>query len=591
MFDAGKLKRWRWDHDLTSNTPMCEELATQLGVHPLVALLLHRRGLADIGGARSFLSPKLTDLHDPALLPGVPRAAERLARAVADHQPIVIYGDYDVDGIAASALLWHTLKLAGANVSSYVPHRIDEGYGLNSQAIRQLGSEGNPLIISVDCGITAIEPAEVAKQMGIDLIITDHHEFSDDRLPKAHTLVHPRLSHPGPEPEETYPFGMLCGTGVAFKLAWQFAKVHCGSQRLPQAFRDLLVDLLSLVALATVADVMPLVDENRVFTAFGLGHIKQTRFVGLNALIDATRLRDEHIDAYHVGFVLGPRLNACGRMGHARDAVKLLTTADDSDAVAIAQFLSRENGRRQTTERSIFQEAKQMVIDSGYNSDDCRAIVLGKEGWHPGVVGIVASRLVDTFCRPVVLLNYENGQAHGSARSIAAMSIHDALQQCDALLESWGGHKMAAGIRLSRTQVDAFRQAMIAYANQHLSPEDLMPVIDVEAECRMSDLTPALVDQMMRLAPFGRGNPAPLLCLRGVHLERAPERVGREGKHLRLFLRQDNRVMPAIGFGMGELAVELARGLRIDLAFQPKTSIWQGRTRTELHLKDLKISA
>jgi single-stranded-DNA-specific exonuclease len=397
-------------------------------------------------------------------------------------------------------------------------------------------------------------------------------------------------------PGSTYPFQDLCGAGVAFKLAWQFCKVHCGTDKLPPDYRELLLDLLSLAALGTVADVVPLLGENRVIVTYGLGQIKRTKIAGINALIDASRLRDEKIDSFHIGFVLGPRLNACGRMGHAKQAVHLLTAAMAGEAVQIAEFLTQENDRRRATERAIFDEAKQMVMELGYDGDDCRAIVLGKEGWHPGVVGIVASRLVEAFARPVVMLNLDTsggsggGEAHGSARSVEGVSIHEAISSCSALLTTFGGHAMAAGLRLPIDRIDAFRDALVRFVNTKLGPDDLVSILDVDAECTLDDLSLELVDQVRKMAPFGRDNPTPILCVRGAVLERAAERMGQSGRHLSLMLRQGKRLMRAVAFGCGDLAERLPAGVIVDAAFEPHINEWQGVRRVELHVKDLKYS-
>ncbi len=571
--------RWR----LAETATGAEQLAGQLRVHQIVAELLLRRGIGDPDEARKFLEPKLTHLHEPALLPGVDRAAQRILTAVRDDQPIVIYGDYDVDGITAAAILWHVLTSLGARVRTYVPHRIEEGYGLNCEAIKQIADDGSPLIISVDCGITAVEPANTARQAGVDLIITDHHEFNPQQLPDAYVLVHPRIA-------EGYPFADLCGAGVAFKLAWHVARLHAGSDRVPDVMRDLLMDLLSFAALGTVADVVPLVDENRIITTYGLGQIKRTRFIGLNAMINAARLNEEKIDAYHVGFILGPRLNACGRMGHARDAVHLLTDAEDDEAQRIASFLTRENERRRATERKIVDEAKQMVIDRGFDQPDCLAIVLGNEGWHPGVLGIVASRLVDTFARPAVLLNYENNEAQGSARSIDGVSMHAALSHCAGHLTKFGGHAMAAGLSLPRDGVDAFREQFVEYVNAQIGPDDLTPVLHIDAACDLGDLTIDLVHQLDRMAPFGRANDAPVLCVRDVQVAQPPRRVGQNGAHLKFTVSHANRYTGAIAFGMGDLAGDLSAGAAIDVAFEPKINEWQGRRTAEMVVKDVRLS-
>ncbi len=634
----GLLFRWNGSRHCDDAAPAAPTaidplaFARELGVHPLIALLLQSRGIHLADRAKPFLHPKLTDLHDPALLPGLAAAAVRINRAVIEKQPIVIYGDYDVDGVAASAILWHILKLAGADVTTYIPHRIDEGYGLNTEALLTLGRERAsasgqlPLIISVDCGITAIEPALAAAAAGIDLIITDHHEFNPEKLPQAVALVHPRIAArgtgnrghetgdrqqatgdrgqktdsnhrtkdsglrtPDSGPPPSYPFPDLCGAGVAFKLAWQFTKVHTGSDRVPAAFRDLLLDLLSIAALGTVADIVPLIDENRVITTFGLGQIKRTRFIGLNAIIDSTNLRKETIDAFHVGFVLGPRLNACGRMGHAATALKLLTTVTQEEAKPLAEFLTKENERRRDTEREIVAQAKQMVVDLGYHRDDCRAIVLGCEGWHPGVIGIVCSRLVEEFHRPTILLNYDGDEAHGSARSVQGVSIHEALQHCSAHLTTFGGHAMAAGLRLPRANVEAFRKDLVAFVNSKLCPQDLTPMLVIDADCDLTQVTLDMIDQVQSLAPFGRDNPAPMLCVRNVQLADRARRIGNGGAHLRLSLRHERTLVQAVGWRLGDLADQLPAGIVVDVVFEPKVNTWEGRRRPDMHVKDIRI--
>lgn len=577
MDEAGMLKRWRFrttDHETDFKG---------LGFSSLLSCMLANRGVVDVEGAGAFLDPKMTQLHDPQLLPNISKAASRMSQAVREGQPIVIYGDYDVDGITASSILWHTLRLAGAHVRTYVPHRIEEGYGINSEAITAM-CEADPLIISVDCGITAVEPAAIAKAKGVDLIITDHHEMDPRKLPDAYALVHPRL--PGSE----YPFGDLCGAGVAFKLAWQFARVHNGSDRLPKAYRDLMIQQMSLAALGTVADVVPLVDENRVLTTFGLGQIKHTDFMGLNALIDASRLRDEKIDAYHVGFVLGPKLNACGRMGHAKDAVHLLTEATEDEAHDIAEFLTQENDRRRATEKQITDKAIAQVIEHEYDHADTRAIVVADQDWHPGVVGIVASRLVDKFNRPAMVLNIDGDEAHGSARSVAGVNIHDALQHASEHLISFGGHAMAAGLRVEVGKLEAFRKSLIEFVNEKLAANDLCSIVEIDSECLLSDLSLDQVRQIERMAPFGPANPKPVLCVRNVQLDRPPMFMGQTGKHLRLSLKQGDQYLNAVAFNMADLAEQLPMGVMLDVVFEPKTNTWRGRTSVDMMVKDIRLS-
>jgi len=590
MDEAGTLHRWRFNDLGKDHRAAAEALLRTHRIAPLVAEILASR-LSDPAAAPHFLTPKLSQLYDPALMPGSARAAQRLVQAVKDKQPIVIYGDYDVDGVTASAVLWHTLMLAGAEVHTYIPHRLDEGYGLNSEAIVSFANDFStkPLVISVDCGITAIEPALIAKEHEIDLIITDHHHYDPDALPDAHTLVHPGLHNPQSPTPDAYPFPELCGAGVAFKVAWQFARELCGSDRLPEDYRALMIELLSLVALGTVADVVPLIDENRALTTFGLGRIKQTRFAGLNALIDAARLREETIDAYHVGFVLGPRLNACGRMGHAKDALELLTTATGPRATELARFLTDENDRRRATERKIAEHAKKIVVDKGYDAPERRAIVVGAEGWHPGVVGIVASRLVDAFNRPAVVLCFEDGVAQGSARSVEGVSIHDALSACEGFLDRFGGHAMAAGLALPIDKVDAFRDALIEQVNARLGENELTRQVRVDAEVLAEDCTLEVFDAIEKLAPFGRGNPRPRLLLRGAVLDRPAQRMGGGGKHLSMTVRREGRTIRAVAFGMGDYASILPGGVTVDLLFEPKVNSWKGVRNPELHINDFRV--
>lgn len=592
------------------------------GLHPLVDRLLRARGVTDADQARAFLKPSLKHLHDPATLPGCARAAQRLKQAVESGQPIVIYGDYDVDGVTASAILYHTLSQAGAQVSTYVPHRLDEGYGLNAEAIRaisdfrfQISDSENasalsnesisnlksqianqkPLIVSVDCGITATEPAKVAREHGVDLIITDHHEFDTDNLPDAYALVHPGLSDPEPQTPDPGPYENreLCGAGVAYKLAWQFALSYCGCEqggRLPDAYRALMLDLLAFAALGTVADVMPLVGENRAITAFGLQRISHTRFEGLNALIDASNLRSEKIDSYHIGFVLGPRLNACGRMGHAREAVELLTTATGERAKELAEELHHANEDRKATEREIVDQATQMVHDAGYDRDDTRAIVLAHEDWHPGVVGIVASRLVERFCRPVVLLCIDpsTGEAKGSARSVEAVNLHEAIRDCDKHLTRFGGHAMAAGLSLPLEHLDAFRGALVQAVNARLAAEQMVQHVRVDTDTALDDCNLDLFRLLQALAPFGRGNPKPRLLLERLTLERPAKPMGSMGRHLSLQLRGSGRSIRAVGWGMGDRAEQLPAGVCVDVVFQPAINEWRGNRSAELHLVDLR---
>lgn len=592
MAVAGKRKRKRWilQHADSTADAHAIELARSLGVHPLVATLISQRNMSDQQAAERFWRPNLAELADPCEIAGVDHAANIIADAIKASRPIVVYGDYDVDGVTASSVMWYVLRQLDANVSVYIPHRLEEGYGLNCDAIASLCDRPdgqNPVIVSVDCGITATESARTARKLGATLIICDHHQFDANDLPEADAIVHPGLDA-DKQPTDS-PLVDLCGAAVAMKLAWHTARVVCGSDRLPETVRLLLIDLMSLVALGTIADVVPLVGENRTMTMFGLSRIKQTRFIGLNAMIDAARLRDEKIDSYHVGFVLGPRLNACGRMGHAGKAVHLLTQADADEARHVAQFLTTENTRRQRTERKIVEQARAMIGELGYDTDDHRAIVVVGDGWHPGVVGVVASRLVDRYHRPAIVLAGDNGTASGSGRSVDQVNLHAALASCSDHLTKWGGHAMAAGLTLDRKRVDGFREDFTAAVAEQLPADDMRGRVKIDAAVTLDQCEIRLFEQVQRLAPFGRGNPKPTLMVPSVRLSQPMRRMGQGGKHASLMLADEaGAIRRAVAFNVERVEDDLTPGVMLDVAFEPTVSTWQGRRRAEIHVRDVR---
>ena len=565
------------------------ELAERLKTSTLIAQVLLNRGLNAPEECFAFLRPSLKCLHDPASLPNLTRAAERIARAIREREKIVVYGDYDVDGITACSILWHAITLLGGEVETYIPHRVDEGYGLNAEALKQLCASGARLIVSVDCGVTAVEQAAVVRDCGVELIITDHHEWHDDALPDCYAIVHPRLPHDGP----AYPNPHLCGAGVAFKLAWGIGQAMNGgtSAKVSDAFKTFLVEATALAALGTIADVVPLVGENRILAAFGLSGLKQSRLVGIKALIESAGLTGQKLDSYHVGFLLAPRLNACGRMGHAQLAVEMLTKADLPRAMEIATYLEQQNRERQAIERQILDEALEQVAELKMDGDDCRAIVLAKAGWHPGVIGIVASRIVDRFNRPtlIIALN-DDGLGQGSGRSIIGFHLTKGLESCADLLIGYGGHEMAAGLKIDAANLDAFRQRFCAYASGVLEPEQLVPVLKLDATAELSQITTALVSELQRVGPFGMGNRKPLLVARGLELAAPPRRVGKTGDHLQLYLRQGRNSIKAIAFGFGGMIDQLRAGTVLDVAFEPTINEYNGSVSVELTVKDLQLA-
>ena len=603
----GLTKRWKLATDCLESDAM-----NIGGVPPLVRRIFAARGLAHHDDILRFCDPKLAHLHDTALLPNIDRAARRIIDSVRSNDQIVIYGDYDVDGITATAILYHTIKTMqpAVRIRTYVPHRLDEGYGLNCEALRQLKSEGARLVITVDCGITAVKSARTAHEIGLDLIITDHHAIpntktSKDAVIQDHSNTAPDefdvlafegfnvcVVHPGLSGSQ-YPFKDLCGAGVAFKLAWHLAKVWCNSDRVSEALQQTLVNILPLVALGTIADVVPLIGENRVLTSFGLRLIKQAPLVGLRALIEASNLGDEKIDSERVGFVLAPRLNACGRMGHAAGAVRLLTEATFEEAMSIARHLTQLNVERQGVERRIFEHAARLAEDQGMNRDACRAIVLAHESWHPGVVGIVCSRMVERFGRPTILLNQTADMCKGSARSIDDYSIHDGLASASHYLTTFGGHAMAAGLSLAPAHLEAFSQALVAHANHHIAIDQLTPSLLIDCQATLSELDLDVVRAVQKMAPFGRGNRSPIVLLRDCIISEAPKQMGSNGKHLSLRLRQEadggRRWMRAVWWSAGERAADLAPGMKLDLAIEPKLNQWNNTVSVEAVIQDLRI--
>lgn len=545
------------------------------------------RGLADEASSRPFLEPKLTHLHDPSLVPDLDRAAERVLSAVRSGEPIVIYGDYDVDGVTATAILWHMIRAVrpDADVRTYVPHRLEEGYGLNTTAVEQLARDGARVIVTVDCGVTAIEPALAAKQAGVDLIITDHHNPPArlEDLPEAFAVVHPQ------RPDSAYPFEHLSGAGVAFKLAWRIATLAEGTDRASAGHRTLLVDLLALAALGAIADVVPLTGENRVIARYGLGRVRGSPIPGLAALVEAARLDGEKVSTWDVGFRLAPRLNATGRMAHAAQAVELFTTAAGERAWEIAEGLEKANVERRAVEKTIFEQACEAAEKAGMTGPDRRAIVLADDRWHKGVVGIVCSRLVERYARPAILMHRAEGVCSGSGRSIDGFNMHAALQRCEAMLERYGGHDMAAGMSVRAERFADFVEAFTDQANAGIAPENLVHRLSIDACVGVDEITHAWVKQLGMLEPFGRGNPPVSVVVRGASIEGQPQPLGQGGAHLAFALRQGSgRGMRVVAWRWGEHRTRLCHGMKVDAVLRPGLNEYNGTSSVQGELEDLR---
>jgi single-stranded-DNA-specific exonuclease len=561
-----------------------DRLSRDLRVSPIVAQLLLNRDLGEPDTARRFLGCPLSGLYEPERLPGVPLAVERLWSAVQEKRRLCVYGDYDVDGVSATAILLTCLKLLGANADFHVPHRLEDGYGLNNETLQKLAQAGVQTVVTVDCGIASVAEAEEAQRLGLELIITDHHE-PKATLPRAAVLVHPRL--PGAE-GELYPCGALSGSGVAFKLAWALCKRACGSDKVTPPLREFLLDALLLASLGTVADVVPLYDENRIFVRHGLSRLRDKPSLGLQALLKCAKLDTKvNLGAVDVGYSLAPRLNAAGRLETARLAVELLTTLNAQRADTLADYLERLNHERQLTERRILHEARQLAEQEG----DAPALVLASASWHPGLLGIVASRLVDQYARPVLMIALRDNppQGQGSGRSVPGFKLHEALQECTTHLLSHGGHATAAGFRIQPEAIDDFRTSFCAVAGRHFGPQPPAHRLVLDAEVPLSALTLGLLQALDQLEPYGSGNPQPLLLADRLQVVGEPRRVGNGERHLSFRVRQNGKEVRCIAFGMGERATELMSvGGQCCLAFTPRLNEWQGYRSVEIEVRDFQ---
>jgi single-stranded-DNA-specific exonuclease len=567
-------KRW----EIASGNPRVEEkLAAALQIRPLAARLLVNRGITSIEAARDFLTPSLQRLHDPFLMRGMAEAVNRLTQSLQSQETIGIYGDYDVDGITATAVLRWFFRDIGVPVPYYLPHRMREGYGLNAEAVRKLADEGIRVLITVDCGITGHEEVQLARRLGMDVIVTDHHQVPPT-LPEAVAVLNPHQAECG------YPAKELAGVGIAFKLVMalrgRLRQEARWAGKTPNLRRH-----LDLVALGTIADVAPLQGENRIFVKHGLQELTRSQKLGVQTLKRVTHLAQQDIGPRQVGYTLAPRLNAAGRLAAAQAGVELLLAEDMEQAEKLALYLDTVNRERQEVQAQIYAEAK-AAIEADGGVDNRWAIVLASEHWHPGVVGIVASRLVEEYGRPTVLIGLEGDSGKGSGRSIAAFHLYNALVACREVLVGFGGHEHAAGIRIHRQQVPHFEEALNRIASDQLTKVDQSPMLAIDAEIHLQEIDDTLLQFIEQLEPFGEGNPPPVLLARGVEVAGTPTLVGREQHHLRLTCRQGGMTLRGIGFAMGGRLTEAKAGL-LDIVFSPQRHVWNGREEHQLVLRDL----
>ena len=572
-------KRWIFS---PPNKSLQSEIASKLKISHLLAQVLINRGIIDITSAKNFLQPQIAALGDPSLLPDIEKASIRINEAVRRGEKIVIYGDYDVDGLSATALMYRCLKLVGAQVSYYIPERLEEGYGLNTDAIKKLKEGGADVILTVDCGINACREADVARSFGIDLIITDHHQPGQE-IPNAFAVVNPKLK------TSQCAFKHFSGVGIAFKLAWAIGQHLSPQRKVSTEFKDFLLSAVGLVALGTIADVVPLLGENRILTKYGLSALQYTEIPGLRALLDIADLSNTNLDAFHVGYRLGPRLNAPGRVGNAGIVVEMLTTTCSERALEIANFLDSENKRRQDIQVDIMVSARKKVMNE-INLDETTAIVLADQAWHPGIIGIIASKIVEEFNRPTVMIAIAEDIGHGSARSIPSFHILEALEYCKSKLLSVGGHAQAAGLKIHPDNIDEFRLMLNSTTAQRLSKTDLVPILNIDAEVTLSMLSKALVAELARLSPYGEGNPLPLFAAMNVKVVGQPRRIGSKGQHLSFYVKQGDVAIRAVAFGRGEQFERLKQnGKTCSLAFAVKINNWMDGENLELEVKDIKF--
>lgn len=535
----------------------------------IIEQILDNRGIFGEDARHRFLHPNYKQLYNPYLLSDMEKAVERIRRVKQENKQIVIYGDYDVDGVTSTSILYMFLKSIGYEVSYYIPNRQTEGYGLNKEALKKI-DEYADLVITVDTGIAAIAEVDYAKELGLDIIITDHHECQEE-LPRAYCVINPK------RPDSTYPFDALAGVGVTFKLIHALA--------IKEEVEDQIWQYLDIVALGTVADVVPLEDENRVITYLGFIQMSKTVHIGLKALLDLLQTKDNKITSNIIGYQLGPRINAAGRLSDAKLGVELLVTRDLEKAKRIAVLLDEENKKRQDMEAQIVEEAHQYIHENVDVENEKIIIVAGK-GWHHGVIGIVASRIMGQYYKPTIILTLEDGIYSGSARSIEGFNIFEAINHNRDRLIRFGGHEMAAGLSLNEEELEQFIRDMNSYAEEHLTEEILTPNLEIDTVIEPEELTLALCSELEKLEPFGSANPTPTFAICGE--VQYVQQIGQDNKHLKISIQKGQSVFQGVGFGKGYLAEYLTEGEEVIIAGEIVKNEWNGRTTVQVRIKDIQ---
>ena len=561
---------------------MTQFIHTSTGLSTISSRVLNNLGLRNIDDIKQFMKPNLDEIHSPFLFKDMEKAVKRIDKALLNQELICCYGDYDVDGITGSSLLYNFFQFIGGKSMPYVPDRIEEGYGINKGALTKLAAMGVKLLITADCGTRSVEEIKHANQLGIDIIVTDHHEIGEV-LPPAFAIINPKQA------DCPYPFKGISGSGVTMKLAWAVAEGINGTKKIGPAFKDFLIDSLAFATLGTIADMVPLVDENRAIVKFGLEAMKKVNNAGIQALIELSIDRNKAMTTEDVAFQIAPRINAAGRLGRSDLAMRLFTTKSRQEAMEIAQELDLLNKSRQDIEKEhsieAFIQAEELVKTYTHT------IVLNGDTWHSGIIGIIASKVLEKYYRPTFVISCCQETAKigkGSARSIEGYSLPDALAFAGEHLIQFGGHAMAAGFQIDRNNIQAFRDMIEIDGKNKLTIEQLQPVIRIDAETNISDLTLNLLDELHQLEPFGSANPNPLFATRKVNLIGTPKIIGKKKNHLKFKIVQHGTVSNVIAFGFADRLQELINYSSIDIAYYPYLQEWNGQKSVDLQLKDFR---
>ena len=553
-----------------SRPDLSQSLSSSLNISPITAQLLINRGIKDELQAQHFLYGDLTSCHSPSLLKDIEKAVSRIKKAIQNKEKILVYGDYDVDGITSVALISLVLKHLKAEATPYIPNRLEEGYGLNENAIKLAKRKKISLIITTDCGIGAHKEIALANKLGINIIVTDHHEIKTKNLPEAYAIINPLQS------DCKYPFKHLAGVGLAYKLAQELLKGT--SYRVEKH--------LDLVALGTVSDVSIQKGENRILTKCGLKELNNTSRKGIKALKEVVGLGNKDVSCGHIGYILGPRINAMGRIGSPEVALRLLLTEKEDEAKKLASIMNKENRNRQKIERSVLKEALEKV-EREINFKDTKAIVLSGSGWHPGVIGIVANRIVDKYYRPAIVIGLEGKRGKGSGRSIDGFHLFNAINSCKEYLVDFGGHEGACGLVIEKNNIAKFTEKINEIAKEKILDKDLYPTLDVDISVELSELTEKLIEELELLVPFGPENPRPVFVSNDAYLRNEPRRIARNG--IKMWVTDDKITCEAVNFRAQDMEMP-TKGSKINLVYSPSINTWQGVPSLQLDLKDFKIA-